>query len=75
MSNSIKTYRDLRDRLCALNEEQLDQDITTYREDIDEYYPAKISVTTPDTDVLDPGHVVLTIKNDEPVALDGFCED
>lgn len=65
-----QTYRELKKKLDELSEEQLDQNVTLYDHDDDEYYPVTVSVTTVDyTDVLDKGHAVLTITH--PVTLGG----
>lgn len=57
-------YRELRDELFSLTEEQLNADVTIYLQDNDEFYAVsdtfKFSVYE-DCDVLDPGHPYLTI--------------
>lgn len=51
------TYRQLKERINKLSENQLDCDITVYKPDEDEYYPTHISVgITEENDVLDEGH-------------------
>jgi hypothetical protein len=62
----MKTYRDLLAHLQTLAPEQLDQDVTVFDLDTDEYRPLfkhnPIGVATAETnDVLDTGHVYLII--------------
>ena len=56
-------YRQLRDILTfEMTDEQLDQTATVYIPGVDEYYPLHDNLTIVcEDDVLDKGHIVLTI--------------
>jgi len=52
-----KTYRALIEELKNIPEEHLDDNITIYQDDEDEYYPVSLDLTTRDSEgVLDEGH-------------------
>ena len=66
------TYLELLNRLRELSDEQLNQDVTVYVSEEDEYYPLRKdyplneNITKEqgwirEVDVLDPGHVYLSI--------------
>lgn len=58
------TYKELKDQLDGLTEEQLDMDVTIYDAEIDEFYGCyspKLEINTTDS-TLDEGHPYLTIK-------------
>jgi len=60
-----QTYRDLQKFLRKIPKNRLDDNVTVYDAGYDEYYPVNtISLTDATTDVLDPDHVVLIIKED-----------
>lgn len=51
------TYKQLKDQLNMLSEEQLDCDITIYHPEDQKFYPAIIGMRiTRETDVLDKNH-------------------
>lgn len=58
------TYRDFQNEMNKLpdNDPILNQTMTIFVPGVDEYYPATFSFTDDDCDVLDPGHLVLTIN-------------
>jgi len=53
-------YRDLLLQLLQLNEEQLSQDVTILKDT--EYYSVSEMSTSDNDDVLDSGHVYLTVE-------------
>lgn len=55
------TYGKLLERLTALNEEQLKQDVTIYVENNDEFYPVQNLAINAYSDVLDINHPFLEI--------------
>lgn len=60
------TYRQLICRLRELDSEQLDQDVTIYKMDNDEFHPLNISggeytIADENQDILDIGHPYLII--------------
>lgn len=57
-----KTYRALKEALEKIPEDRLDDNLSLYIKEDDEYYPVSLDVTTPDTKgVLDEGHAVLDL--------------
>jgi uncharacterized protein (DUF2147 family) len=56
----MHTYQDLMNLL--VNGDKSSQTITVYNPNTDEYYSATIHITT-ETDVLDKGHIYLSINN------------
>ncbi len=54
-------YRQLLANLSVLPDTQLDQDVTIYFAEIDEYMPAKYFYAVMDSGVLDPDHMVIEI--------------
>lgn len=55
-------YRALLDLLKAMDEKELNQDVTVYLDSADEYLPLKsINFVGVEQDVLDPGHCVFTV--------------
>jgi hypothetical protein len=60
---SAPTYRDLFNVLKSIPEDRLDDNVTIYDSAEDEYHPASsINITTED-DVLDKGHVYISIQD------------
>ena len=61
------TYQKLLEELTKLNEDQLQQDVTVYDNECDEYHPAEKLVIETDEfqDVLDCGHPIIRFKIDE----------
>jgi len=65
----VYTYRDLKEKMEGLSEEQLNMNITVFLQGIDEFYPAHFAITTGSTennidgnnDVLDPNHPVIIV--------------
>lgn len=60
------TYRQLAISLLNdLTSEQLDQTATIYIPGVDEYYPMyeRFTITDEDCDVVDDGHIILTIDD------------
>lgn len=58
------TYKELKEQLDNLSEEQLNQDVTVYDSHQDEYYGSYTDLEfTPndETDVLDPNHAYIVI--------------
>ena len=59
------TYRDLLNELGCLSDEQLNQTVTVYLSEADEYYGVAsdypMGISQSDNDVLDPGHFYLRI--------------
>ena len=55
-------YKVLLTVLMQMTDEQLEQDITVLDKNTDEYFPVGSIVKETETDVLDKGHVVLTIN-------------
>jgi hypothetical protein len=56
-------YRDLLKNLSALTDEQLNQDVTVWQSDTDDYFPGtKLSISDDKNDVLDPGHPYLEVS-------------
>ena len=54
------TYHELIQALQSLPQERLDDDVSIYVCDTDEYYPlGQLSVANDFSDVLDPGHIYL----------------
>jgi hypothetical protein len=59
------TYKELKDQLDNLNEEQLEMDVTIYDSEEDEFfgcYAPQLSINKED-DTLDDNHPYLTIKD------------
>lgn len=54
------TYRTLKKYLDSLSDEQLDDNVTVYLSEYDEYYPVEAVYTSESDDVLHSGHVYLT---------------
>lgn len=55
------TYAKLLERLMTLNEEQLNQDVTIYVENNDEFYPVQNLAINAYSDVLDINHPFLEV--------------
>lgn len=55
------TYAKLLERLSALNQEQLNQDVTIYVENNDEFYPVQNLAINVYSDVLDINHPFLEV--------------
>jgi hypothetical protein len=55
------TYKELLERLQGCSQEQLEQNVSIYISDIDEYYPVENTRIETETDVLDEGHFVLVV--------------
>jgi len=54
------TYRELIETLQSLPQERLEDDVSIYVSDFDEYYPlGQLSVAHDFSDILDPGHIYL----------------
>ena len=54
------TYRQLLEVLQAMPQDRLEDDVSVYVCDSDEYYPVEqVSITDDFSDVLDPGHIYL----------------
>jgi len=59
----VTTYRQLRDAINLMNDEQMDSNITVQEaqeDDLDEFYPAELRIIR-ETDVLDENHPVIYI--------------
>jgi len=56
------TYKDLLDQLMMMDEEQINQSVTIYNTDDDEYIPVSHTETTSEADVLDENHFYLAIN-------------
>jgi len=63
MTTSNMTYRQLLERIKSFDDEQLDQNVTVFVWELDEYYPldGDCPICNESTDVLDPGHYYLVI--------------
>ncbi len=60
------TYRELRNVLNQVSEKQLDQNVTVFVAPQDEMYPVGLIETSSDKqDILDPGHLVLIVREYE----------
>jgi len=55
-------YRELAEHILAQPKDVQEQDVTIFVPGVDEYYPMAIVYTTEDCDVLDDGHMVLTLQ-------------
>ena len=56
------TYRELLEKLKQLTPDQLEQDVTVYLSDLDEYHPAwQVDVADEEQSVLDEDHIFLTV--------------
>lgn len=55
------TYRQLREQLNQVTDEQLDQNVTIWLMNTDEYLPVVNRFTAEEDGVLDKGHLVLGI--------------
>lgn len=58
------TYRELKEKLIDLNEEQLDMDVTVCDIYNDEYFAASLDFTLPTNSVLDEGHPVFVFREE-----------
>lgn len=56
-------YKKLLEVLQQMSPEQLEQDAVVLDKEVGEYYPVQSIEFEDETDVLDKGHGVLTIKN------------
>lgn len=64
--HNLSSYQDLVNILKHLSEEDLQQAITIYMENMDEYFPVVIEIhTVESTDVLDKNHKVIILKSPE----------
>lgn len=64
--NDLSSYKDLLEILNQLSKEDLDQTITLYMENMDEYFPVVIEIhTIESTDILDDNHKVIILKSPE----------
>jgi len=64
--HNLSSYQDLIDILKHLSKEDLQQTITLYMENMDEYFPVIIEIhTVESTDVLDEDHKVIILKSPE----------
>lgn len=64
--HDLSSYKDLLEILTELSEEDLDQTITLYMENMDEYFPIVIEIHNVEaTDVLDQNHKVVIFKSPE----------
>jgi hypothetical protein len=57
-------YRELAELILATPEIQ-DQDVTVFVPGVDEYYPGTVAFTDDSCNVLDDGHMVITLADDE----------
>lgn len=57
------TYRQLKQHLDELEDEKLDDNVTIYLSEYDEYIPVTNVFVTDEADVLDEGHTYLTITS------------
>jgi hypothetical protein len=57
-------YRELAELILASPEIQ-DQDVTVFVPGVDEYYPGTVAFTDDSCDVLDDGHMVITLADDD----------
>jgi hypothetical protein len=57
------TYRELIKFLGNIPAKRLDDNVTVYDNENDEYYPVENTFITKENDVLDKGHFVLKIKS------------
>ena len=58
------TYAELLQRLQHATPEQLQQDVTVYVKQLDEFYPvfnSNVTESDNDTQVLDPGHIYMIV--------------
>ena len=56
------TYRQMRKKLSEMQESRLDDDVTVYDRDNDEYRPVlSVKETGEECDVLDEGHTVIVV--------------
>ena len=57
----MMTYKELLNQLQQLNEEQLNQDVAIWNDDLDEYYQSGVELVFVDNtqDVLDLNHPVI----------------
>jgi hypothetical protein len=58
-------YRELAEYILAQSEDVQNQDVTIFVPGVDEYYPIAIAFTDDSCDVLDDGHMVITIADEE----------
>ena len=64
--HDLSSYQDLLDILKQLSEEDLQQTITLYMENMEEYFPIVIEIhNVESTDVLDKDHKVIILKSPE----------
>ena len=64
--HDLSSYKDLLEILNQLSEEDLDQTITLYMENMDEYFPVIIEIhNVESTDTLDEDHKVIILKSPE----------
>lgn len=54
-------YRELAEYILAQPEDVQNQDVTVFVPGVDEYYPTAIVYTDDSCDVLDDGHMVITL--------------
>ncbi len=57
------TYKELLRRLAQLSQQELAQDATIYHIDSDKYLPVDDMYATSDSNVLDKGHVIITVEH------------
>lgn len=57
------TYRELLEKLSKLSNDQLDNMDVTIRDVNGEYFPAEFEICGPCSDVLDPNHPLLVVKD------------
>lgn len=64
--HDLSSYKDLLEIFTQFSEEDLDQTITLYMENMDEYFPVVIEIYNVETDdVLDQNHKVVILKSPE----------
>jgi hypothetical protein len=54
------TYKELKAHIEVMDEEQLNQDVTLFDTEAEEFYPVNDIDFAPETDVLDKNHPYLT---------------
>lgn len=64
--HDLSSYKDLLEILNQLSEEDLNQTITLYMENMDEYFPVLVEIYNVEaTDTLDENHKVIILKSPE----------
>ena len=56
------TYGELLNELSLLDTEELNQDVTIFDSNCEEFFPVKSLDKTTETDILDAGHLFLTVE-------------